>query len=129
MHAALPARYRALVTLAAGCGLRQGELFGLAVEDVDFLRGVVHVRRQVKILSNRQVFALPKGRKVRDVPLPRSVAVALSEHLSGCPAVVVELPWETSTGEPVQARLLFSTRERTALRPSADRRDQGVRRG
>ena len=58
--AALPSRCRVLVAVGAGCGLRQGEIFGLAVEDVDFLRGVVHVRRQVKIVGGRQVYAPPK---------------------------------------------------------------------
>lgn len=47
---ALPEKYRAMVDPAAGCGLRQGEVFGLAVEDVDFLGGVLHVVRQVKLL-------------------------------------------------------------------------------
>jgi integrase len=42
--AALPDRYRAIVAVAAGLGLRQGECFGLAVNDVDFLRGLVHNR-------------------------------------------------------------------------------------
>lgn len=44
---ALPDRYRALVLLAVGTGLRQGELLGLAVDDVDFLRREVHVRHQL----------------------------------------------------------------------------------
>ena len=56
---ALPNRYAVLVDMCAGLGLRQGEAFGLAVDDVDFLRSIVHVRRQVKILGSRQVFALP----------------------------------------------------------------------
>jgi integrase len=34
---ALPARYRALVTLAVGTGMRQGECLGLTVDRVDFL--------------------------------------------------------------------------------------------
>jgi len=112
---ALPPRFQLLTTLAAGCGLRQGEVFGLAVEDVDFLRGVVHVRRQVKLLSNRQVYALPKGRKVRDVPLPESVALEVAAHLQRFPAVTVELPWEAVSAEPRPVRLLLSTREQTAL--------------
>jgi integrase len=41
VRAALPLRYRATVDAAGGCGLRQGEVFGLAVDDVDFLRRVV----------------------------------------------------------------------------------------
>jgi integrase len=36
---ALPARYRALADIGAGLGLRQGEAFGLAVDDIDFLAG------------------------------------------------------------------------------------------
>ena len=104
-----------MVALGAGCGLRQGEVSGLAVGDVDFLRGVVHVRRQVKLLSGRQVYAPPKGRKVRDVPLPESVALDLAAHLQAWPAVSVELPWEDVSGAPRSADLLLSTRERTAL--------------
>ena len=115
VHDALPERFRVMATLAAGCGLRQGEVFGLAVQDVDFLRGVVHVRRQVKLLSSRQVYASPKGRKVRDVPLPESVALELAAHLQRWPAVPVELPWESLDGEPRSARLVLSTREGTAL--------------
>ena len=37
VHEALSARYRIAATLGAGLGLRQGEIFGLAVTDVDFL--------------------------------------------------------------------------------------------
>ncbi len=112
---ALPERFRLMVTLAAGCGLRQGEVFGLAVEDVDFLRGTVHVRRQVKLLGGGQIYALPKGRKVRDVPLPQSVALEIAAHLQQHPAVSVALPWESPEGEARPARLLLSTRDRTAL--------------
>ena len=113
--AALPERYRGLVTAAAGLGLRQGECFGLAVEDVDFLRGVVHVRQQVRIVASQLVFAPPKNGKTRDVPLPESVALRLAAHLEAWPAVAVTLPWREPAGRPETARLLFSTRERTAL--------------
>src|SRR5205814_1925053 len=80
--------------LGAGLGLRQGEILGLAVEDVDFLRKVVHVRRQVRIVRARLVFALPKGGKERDIPLPGTVALALAAHLADHPAAPVTLPWE-----------------------------------
>lgn len=92
MRDALPPRYRALVTLAAGCGLRQGEAFGLAVEDIDFLRLVVHVRRQVKLIGSQLVFAPPKYRKERDVPLPDGIALDLSAHIRAFPPVDVTLP-------------------------------------
>jgi integrase len=68
---------RAVMAVAAGLGLRQGECFGLAVEDVDFPRGVVHARRQVRIVASRLVFAPPKTGKTRGVPLPESIALRL----------------------------------------------------
>lgn len=105
---ALPERYQEIVTTGAGLGLRQGEIFGLAVEDVDFLRGVVHVRRQVKQLDNRLVFALPKRGKERSVPLPQSVALRLAAHLQAFPAGEVVLPWRVPDGKPATARLLFT---------------------
>jgi integrase len=112
---ALPDRYRIMLTITTGLGLRQGEVFGLAVEDVDFLRGVVRVQRQVSIVGSRLVFSLPKGRKVREVPLPSSVADLLSAHLQAFPARSVTLPWEVPTGNPVEARLFLSSREAGAL--------------
>ncbi|MEU4108321.1 site-specific integrase [Streptomyces sp. NPDC027717] len=109
VRAALPDRYRAMVNLAAGCGLRQGEVFGLAVEDVDFLGGVLHVVRQVKLLRLcRPVFAPPKGGKERDVPLPESVAFALARHLKNHPAQRITLPWKNLDGPPVTASLIFT---------------------
>ncbi|WP_156721349.1 tyrosine-type recombinase/integrase [Streptomyces apocyni] len=103
----LPDRYREIIELAAGCGHRQGEAFGLAVEDVDLLGGVVHVVRQVKLVNNRPVFAPPKGGKERDVPLPDSVGSALAAHITRYPPVEVTLPWKTLDGPPVTATLIF----------------------
>jgi integrase len=114
VRAALPARYRAVVDAAGGCGLRQGEVFGLAVEDVDWLRGVVHVRRQVKIVGAQLVFAPPKGGKERDVPLAETVSLRLAAHLAAYPAVPVTLPWREPSGQPQTVRLIFTSRERGA---------------
>jgi len=47
MAEAVAPRYRAMVILAAGSGLRQGECFGLTVDRVDFERGTVTVDRQI----------------------------------------------------------------------------------
>ncbi|WP_073785116.1 hypothetical protein [Streptomyces sp. CB01580] len=43
----MPERYRLLVEIGAGPGVRQGEP-GLSVEDIDFDKKVVHVRRRVE---------------------------------------------------------------------------------
>jgi integrase len=65
--------------------------------------------------SNRQVFALPKGRKTRTVPLPESVKDELAAHLTRYPAKRVSLPWETIDGDPVEVPLVLYTREHSAL--------------
>ncbi|MGY4917599.1 tyrosine-type recombinase/integrase [Streptomyces sp. 900116325] len=109
---ALPAPYRKVVDIGAGCGLRQGEILGLAVDEVDFLAGVVHVVRQVKLVKAQLVFAPPKGGKLRDVPLPDAVAFAVAEHITQRPPLTVTLPWKAPDGPPVTASLLFYSRER-----------------
>lgn len=119
MHDTIGGRYQVLVALGAGLGLRQGEAFGLAVEDVDFLKGWVDVRRQVKVVGGRLVFALPKRRKVRRVPLPGSVRDELAAHLAEFDAVDVTLPWEEPGGKPTTARLIVTTSNGNACkRPS-----------
>ncbi|MFH8975504.1 tyrosine-type recombinase/integrase [Streptomyces sp. NPDC017890] len=116
MHEALPDVYREMVSLGAGCGLRQGEIFGLAVEDVDFLGGVLRVTRQVKLIRGVQaVFGPPKGGKERHVPLPESVATALEAHITRHQPVDLTLPWKTPDGPPVTASLLFVNAGRQSL--------------
>lgn len=133
VRSALPERYRATVDLAGGCGMRQGEVLGLAVDDVDFVEGVVHVVRQVKLIAGRQVFALPKGGKTRTIPLPGSVARALEAHIAQYPPAAITLPWRTVDGSPVAAPVLFRNVEGRAVhriafnekawRPALDRAD------
>ncbi|WP_055620929.1 site-specific integrase [Streptomyces sp. JHA19] len=115
VRAGLPDAYATTVDVGAGCGLRQGEIFGLAVDEVDFVGGVVHVVRQVKLVGAQMVFAPPKGAKLRDVPLPDVVSDALSAHITRRPPLEVTLPWKTPDGPPVTATLLFYSRERKAL--------------
>ncbi|MFE4800102.1 tyrosine-type recombinase/integrase [Streptomyces sp. NPDC056708] len=115
VRAGLPEQYQAIVDVGAGCGLRQGEVFGLAVDEVDFLGGVVHVVRQVKMVGSHLVFAPPKGGKLRDVPLPDAVSRALARHITQRPPAEITLPWKTPDGPPVTATLLFYSRERKAL--------------
>jgi integrase len=110
---ALPERYRILCDLGSGLGLRQGEIFGLSPDDItDWLRpgkAVLHVRRQVKIVRGKLVLAPPKGGKLRDVPVPESVRLALAEHLAAFGATTVTMPWREPGGQPVTARLALSS--------------------
>lgn len=112
VHSALPDRYAVLVPLAAGVGLRQGEILGLSPDDVDHRRGILTVRRQVKLTpGNRPYLALPKGRKIRTVPLPDTVAAALHAHLQRHPARTLTLPWDGIAGPPQDVALVLTTRE------------------
>lgn len=109
VRGALPERYRAMVDVAAGCGLRQGEIIGLAEDDaIDFQAGTLHVVRQVKLIRGKAVFAPPKCNKERDVPLPSSVADAIRTHMDTCKPVAVTLPWKRPDGPLVTKRLYFS---------------------
>ncbi|WP_062648397.1 tyrosine-type recombinase/integrase [Streptomyces maremycinicus] len=108
VRAGLPDRYRAMVDLGAGCGLRQGEIFGLAVDNVGDL-GWVYVRQQVKKVRGTLVFAPPKRGKLRDVPLDPEVSTALHNHMERFPPVEVTLPWLTPTGPKVTHRLVFTS--------------------
>ena len=80
---AMPERYRALVVVAAGTGLRQGECFGLTVDRVDFLRRTVTVDHQLILpATGPPQFGPPKTTaSVRTVPLPKVVGESLAAHL------------------------------------------------
>ncbi len=78
--AALPAHWRAVPIVAAGLGLRPGELFGLQVRDIDFLRRTVTVDRQLN--EKRAIVELKTPASYRTVPLPTVVAHELAAHLS-----------------------------------------------
>ncbi|TCC44197.1 hypothetical protein E0H75_35625 [Kribbella capetownensis] len=60
-----PARTSSSVVIESAAGLRQGEIFGLAPDDLDFDEQIIRVRRQVKRLGKEYVFTLPKSDKER----------------------------------------------------------------
>lgn len=120
--AELESRYGcgAMAYLGAGAGLRESEIFALGEEDVEFLGRdrTVHVRRQVKRSRGGALyFALPKGRKTRDVPLAGELALRLAAHLDAHPPAEVTLPWGTPDGPTRTVRLLFPAQGDTAWYP------------
>ena len=124
---ALPERYRATAVVAAGCGLRQGEVFGLRVSDVDFLRRRLHVEQQVKIVHARVELDRPKGGKTRTVPLPDTVAEALAEHLRKFPAVLDGLVFTSGEHKPINRTHFNRYVWRPALKKAGV--DEGKRNG
>ena len=68
-----PARDRAIFELLYGCGMRVSELAGLNLDDIDRAAGWLRVRG--------------KGRKERQVPMPRQAGEALDRYLAERPVV------------------------------------------
>jgi integrase len=118
--AAMPERYQALVVLAAGTGLRQGECFGLEVGAVDFLRRTLEVRQQLVTMPGKPAYLAPPKTpsSYRTVPLPQVVVDALAAHLAAFPTVPVEILDATHKPEPKsrQAALVFITAAGVAVR-------------
>ncbi len=105
LTAALPPRYRALVTIGAATGLRISEATGLTIgchrgcskcEPGCDRSGIkppsasprVRVDRQLVVLTGKEPYLGPPKRKasIRDVPLPTVAVEALARHLGAFPA-------------------------------------------
>lgn len=121
----LPGRYRVLVDLGSGTGMRQSEMLGLGADDVDWLAREkddpqVHVRRQLKWIERKPYFAPVKNRKPHSAPLATELKEALGAHLKEFPALTVTLPWwEPEDAQPggrhlkeVTVRLVISNASR-----------------
>lgn len=99
---AAPERLHAAVVVAAATGLRQGELFGLTVDRIQFLRREITIDRQL-ITPNKGAphFGPPKtDRGFRDVPTADHALEALSEHLRAFDPGRDGLVFTNSDGNP-----------------------------
>jgi integrase len=85
---AVDPRYRALLVLGAGAGLRQGEAFGLTLPHVDFLRRTLHVEQQLILLPDRPIFLAPPKTHSSDrrIPVGDFVLHALAWHMQEFPS-------------------------------------------
>lgn len=120
LREALPERYRALVDLGVGSGLRSGEMFGLEVDKVDFLRRTITVDRQLVYLGGqgRPFLATPKTfSSVRTVPVGKYVIDALAAHLAAFPASEVEVLDRIDLKRPHlrTARFIFTSTRATPI--------------
>jgi integrase len=105
---------RAAVVLVAGTGLRQGELFGLAVDRVDFLRRELRVDQQLWTPARGgPVLKTPKSRNsYRTVALSPLVLEHLADHFAAYGIGQDGLMFHTA-GRPV-GRAMASKYLRTA---------------
>ena len=85
LAAAMPSHLAVVPYLAAGLGLRPGEVFGLEVSDIDFLRRSVQIERQLDERGER--VPLKTASSQRTVPLPSVVAERLSANWAGTVAL------------------------------------------
>ncbi len=84
VRGALGEQWRAVPIVLAGSGLRIGELLGLRVSDVDFLRRTIRVERQ-RLQSNK-VAPLKSKASRRTVPVGQVVIDGLAAHLAAYPS-------------------------------------------
>jgi integrase len=113
---AMPDRYRALVVVGAGTGLRPGELFGLQLRHVDFFKRQVHVEQQVQQTPKGGTRVCPPKTKEseRVVPLPDVVVHALVAHLKAFPAEPDDFLFQDPKGGPIVATRLMDSAWRPA---------------
>jgi integrase len=92
--------------------LRPGEIWGLELDSIDFLRRTVSVERQLTCTrANGVHLARLKTRQSRrTIELPEVTSLALAAHLEAFPPAPVEiLDLSGKRPETRQARLLFTT--------------------
>jgi integrase len=72
-----------LVLVLAYCGLRWGEVVGLRVRDVAFLRRRISVTENAVQIGTRHAVGPTKGREARSVPVPQFVLNELATQCNG----------------------------------------------
>jgi integrase len=111
----MPARYRTVVLVAAGTGLRISEVMGLTWDRIDLEARTIKVDRQ---MTPRTILGPPKTRRSnRVVPMPEMVRAALTQHREEFPSIAqdialtggsiargVELVFVRANGKPANSR-------------------------
>ncbi len=118
---AAPPQLRALVVLAAGTGLRSGELLGLTTDQLDFLRREVRVEHQLIYVPGKPPFLGPPKtpESARTVPAPAFVMYALAAHLAAFPVGEDRLVFQANKGGAILRTTLNGRWRHTVKRRSA----------
>jgi integrase len=119
LAAGVPPRYRALVVLAAGTGLRQGECFGVADDRLDLTARTLRVDQQLILLPRRPPFLAPPKTPAshRTVPLPQVVVDGLAAHIERFPVHDPDRLVFTDEDGRALRRTAFSPRDLAPYRP------------
>jgi integrase len=130
----VPGRYRALVLVSAGLGLRQAEACALTVDRVDFLRRKVQIDRQVvspgkvgdvKLPAHFGPPKTPSSNRV--VPLPSVVGDALAAHLAEYGEGPARLIFTASTGTMISRQTWHGAFSAAATRVGIDATSHDLR--
>lgn len=92
--------YARMIIVGAATGLRGGELAGLRIRSIDFLRREAAIKEQSKSYTSQFVWApLKTESSVRVIPLPKIAIDALAAELKANPTSDRSMPvFRTSTG-------------------------------
>ena len=83
LREAIAPRYQLFVTLAAGTGMRRGEILGLTVDRIAFDFGTIRIDRQLSraARTGSPIFGLPKTpSSTRTIPVGDVVLQAIKQH-------------------------------------------------
>ena len=122
LREAMPAHLQAFVTVGAGTGMRRGELFGLTVDRVDFLRKEIRVDRQLAPGRGDLVaWAETKtAASVRVIPVDDVVIEAVAAHLAAYPTNGSGLVFRSAIGTPLRPSTLWMAWNRAANSVATD---------
>lgn len=109
--ATAPDRLAAQVRLAAGSGLRIGEVLGLSVDRVNFLRKTLTVDRQMTYAPGQPPYLGPPKtpESERTIPLPDYAVKALSAYLADHPARPIPVRIGAPDGPLEDVPLVFAS--------------------
>ncbi|HEX2297540.1 MAG TPA: tyrosine-type recombinase/integrase [Pseudonocardiaceae bacterium] len=115
-------RYSPIPYIAAGCGLRGSEIFGLEIDHLDFLNREIHVRQQLKRMPGVPAYLgeLKTKTSRRTVELPEVVQLAVARHIEKYPSreILIEDRTDVRNVRQRPARLLFLTAHHRPLHRS-----------
>jgi integrase len=99
-----PERYRAMILVGAGSGLRPGELLGLQRDRFNPLRRELRVDQQLQAQKGGGTALVPPKTKAsyRTVPISADVVAVLNDHLAKYPTNANGLVFTNEHGEPIK---------------------------
>jgi len=119
----LPERYRAFVTIAAGTGMRRGEILGLTLDRVALDFGTIRVDRQLARSSRagNPVWGPPKTESsTRTIPVADVVIEAIKQHVKDFGHHEFGLLFTTDLGAFVGTSTIHGAWQRAARKVGTD---------